>query len=91
MAQSKERQIAAQSSLKLVNEWATTCGKCLTLKELVGITNVIVDYVENGYSKELGDRLEEGGTAEEGHNMWRKEVQHQRMIAYGGRGYSRGG
>lgn len=58
MAQSKERQIAAQSSLKLVNEWATTCGKCLTLKELVGITNVIVDYVENGYSKELGDRLD---------------------------------
>ena len=58
MAQSKERQIAAQSSLKLVNEWASTCGKCLTLKELVGITNVIVDYVENGYSKELGERLD---------------------------------
>lgn len=56
--QSKERQIAAQSSLKLVNEWSTTCGKCLTLKELVGITNVIVDYIENGYSKEIGDRLD---------------------------------
>jgi len=50
MAQNKERQIGTQSSLKL-------CGKCLTLKELVGITNVIVDYVENGYSKEIGDRL----------------------------------
>ncbi len=46
MAQSKERQIAAQSSLKLINEWSHTCGKCLTLKELVAITNVIVDYVE---------------------------------------------
>jgi hypothetical protein len=58
MAQSKERQIAAQSSLKLINEWASTCNKCLTLKELVAITNVIVDYIEQGYSKELGDRLD---------------------------------
>ena len=56
--QSKERQIATQSSLKLINEWSSTCGKCLTLKELVSITNVMVDYVESGYSKEIGDRLE---------------------------------
>jgi hypothetical protein len=58
MAQNKDRQIATQSSLKIVLEWAGTCNKCITLKELVGITNVIVDYVENGYSKELGDRLD---------------------------------
>ena len=58
MAQSKERQIAAQSSLKLINEWSHTCGKCLTLKELVAITNVIVDYVEMGYSSEIGKRLD---------------------------------
>jgi len=58
MAQNKDRQIATQSSLKIVLEWSDTCGKCLTLKELVGITNVIVDYVENGYSKEIGDRLD---------------------------------
>ena len=57
MAQSKDRMISTQSSLKLVNDWATSCGKCLELVELVGITNVIVDYIENGYSKELGDRL----------------------------------
>jgi hypothetical protein len=25
---------------------------------MVAITNVIVDYVEKGYSKELGDRLD---------------------------------
>ena len=56
--QSKERQIATQSSLKLINEWSSTCGKCLTLKELCAVTNVIVDYVENGYSKEIGDRLD---------------------------------
>ena len=58
MAQNKERQIAAQSSLKLVLEWSTSCGKCLELKELVAITNVIVDYVENGYTAEIGKRLE---------------------------------
>jgi glutaredoxin-related protein len=56
--QSKERQIATQSSLKTILEWSASCGKCLELKELVAITNVIVDYVEMGYSKELGDRLD---------------------------------
>jgi hypothetical protein len=56
--QSKDRQIATQSSMKLILEWGNSCNKCLTLKELVAITNVIVDYVETGYSKELGDRLE---------------------------------
>lgn len=56
--QSTQRQIASQSSLKLVLDWGTTCNKCLTLKELVAITNVIVDYVESGYSKEIGERLE---------------------------------
>lgn len=58
MAQSKDRQIVTQSSLKLVLEWGTSYGKCLELKELVGITNVIVDYVENGYSAEIGKRLD---------------------------------
>jgi hypothetical protein len=58
MAQNKERQIATQSSLKLVNDWANSCNKCLTLKELIAITNVVVDYVEMGYSKELGERLD---------------------------------
>ena len=58
MGQNKERQIATQSSLKLILDWGNTCGKCLTLKELVGITNVIVDYVENGYSKKIGERLD---------------------------------
>ena len=58
MAQNKERQIESQSSMKLVLEWSVSCGKCLTLKELVGITNVIVDYVENGYTAEIGKRLD---------------------------------
>lgn len=58
MAQNKDRQIATQSSMKLVLEWSASCEKCITLKELVGITNVIVDYVENGYTAEIGKRLD---------------------------------
>ena len=50
--------IARQSQLKLVSEWGNNCGVCLSLKDMVAITNVMVDYVENGYTKELGDRLE---------------------------------
>ena len=57
-AQNTGRQIATQSSLKLVLDWSISCEKCLTLKELVGITNVIVDYVEGGYTKEIGERLD---------------------------------
>jgi len=57
MAQTQSRQIATQSSLKFVNDWAASCNQCLTLKEVISITNVIVDYVENGYSKEIGQRL----------------------------------
>jgi hypothetical protein len=57
MGNNKDRQIATQSSMKLVLEWSNSCGKCLELVELVGITNVIVDYIENGYSKEIGERL----------------------------------
>lgn len=56
--QSRDRKIATQSNLKLVNEWASQCGCCLTLKELVAITNVMNDYVDYGYSAELGERLE---------------------------------
>lgn len=58
MAQSKDRQIATQSSMKLVMDWANSCGKCLTLKELIGMSVVLVDYVENGYSKEIGERAD---------------------------------
>lgn len=57
-SQNTGKQIATQSSLKLVLDWSNTCKKCLTLKELVAITNVIVEYVEVGYTKELGDRLD---------------------------------
>ena len=49
--------IVRQSSLKFVQDYQRTIGTPLTLKEILGITNVIVDYCQNGYSKELGDRI----------------------------------
>ena len=52
-----QRQIVRQSSAKLVLSWAETCEKCLTLKELVGITEVFSDYVQYGYTKEVGERI----------------------------------
>jgi hypothetical protein len=35
-----------------------TCEKCLTMVEIVQITTVLNDFVENGYSKALTDRFE---------------------------------
>lgn len=54
----KEKQINTQSSLKFVLEWSKTCDKCLSLKDIVSITNVITDYVEQGWSTDLGKRLD---------------------------------
>ena len=57
-AQTTQKQIATQSSLKTIVDWANNSDIKLNLKELVAITNVIVDYVEFGYSAEIGTRLE---------------------------------
>ena len=58
MGQSKERQIATQSNLKLVVEYMNSCDKCLSMVEIIQVTTVLNDFVENGYSKELKDRFE---------------------------------
>jgi hypothetical protein len=50
--------IVRQSSLKFVQDYQRTIGCPLTIKEIMGITNVIVDYCQNGWSKELGTRVE---------------------------------
>lgn len=57
MAQSKDKQIMAQSQLKMAQEWSQSCGYCLTLKDLVSVSVVLMDFCENGYTKELGERL----------------------------------
>lgn len=50
--------IVRQSSLKFVQDYQRTIGVPLTIKEIMGITNVIVDYCQNGWSKELGGRVD---------------------------------
>lgn len=56
--QKNQESIVRQSTLKFVGDYCRMIGTPLTLKEVVGVTNVLVDYCQNGYSKELGDRLE---------------------------------
>lgn len=56
--QSTQLQIATQSNLKLVVEYMNSCDKCLSLTEVVQITTVLNDFVENGYSKEIKERFE---------------------------------
>jgi len=58
MPQTKEKQISTQSNLKLLVEYMQCRDKCLSLVELVQITTVLNDFVENGYSKELVARFE---------------------------------
>ncbi len=55
---STQDSIVRQSSLKFVQDYQRTIGCPLTIKEIMGITNVIVDYCQNGWSKELGQRVE---------------------------------
>lgn len=56
--QKTQDSIVRQSTLKFVGDYCRMIGTPLTLKEVVGITNVLTDYCQNGYSKELGDRLD---------------------------------
>jgi len=58
MANTTSQQIATQSNLKLVVEYMNSCDKCLTMVEIVQITTVLNDFVENGYSKSLSERFE---------------------------------
>lgn len=56
--QKNQESIVRQSTLKFVGDYCKMIGTPLTLKEVVGVTNVLVDYCQNGYSKELGERLD---------------------------------
>lgn len=56
--QKTQQSIMRQSQIKNVIEYCNIINKPLSLKEIIGVTNVLVDYCENGYSKEIGDRLD---------------------------------
>ena len=58
MAQEKDKIIVSQSMLKFTQEYSKQINRPFKLKEIAAITNVLVDYCMNGYSKEIGDRLE---------------------------------
>jgi hypothetical protein len=58
MAKNKEQQIVAQSSLKTVVEFAQANDYKLTLKDLLGISMVVCEFVETGWSKELAQRVD---------------------------------
>lgn len=58
MAQDTQKTIVTQSQLKFVQDYTKQIGVNLTLKEIVGVTNVLVDYCLNGYSAEIGKRLD---------------------------------
>jgi hypothetical protein len=58
MGQTKERQISTQSNLKLVVEYMNSCEKCLSLVEIIQITTVLNDFVENGYSQQIKERFD---------------------------------
>lgn len=58
MAQDTQKTIVTQSQLKFVFDYTQKLNLNLKLKELVGITNVLVDYCINGYSKEIGERFD---------------------------------
>ena len=56
--QKNQDSIVRQSTLKFVGEYCRIIGTPLSLKEVVGITNVLTDYCQNGYTKEIGERLD---------------------------------
>ena len=58
MAQDREKTIVTQSQLKFVQDYSRQLNVNLTLKEMVGITNVMVDYCLNGYSTYIAKRLD---------------------------------
>jgi hypothetical protein len=56
--QKNQESIVRQSTLKFVGDYCRIIGTPMTLKEIVGITNVLVEYCQEGYNKEMGDRLD---------------------------------
>jgi len=53
-----QEQIVAQSQLKLAFDYLNSKDTEFTSKELLGLTNLFIDYVVNGYTKELGERCD---------------------------------
>ena len=55
--QDTQRIIVSQSMLKFVMDYSKQIGKPLKLKEMVRISNVLVDYCINGNTNEINKTL----------------------------------
>jgi hypothetical protein len=56
--QDTQKIIVNQSMMKFTSDYLKQINLNLPLKDVIAITNVLSDYCVNGYSKELGSRLE---------------------------------
>ena len=56
--QKTQDSIVRQSSIKWTIDYLKMIGTPLPIKEVIGIANVVCDYCQNGYTKEMGDRLD---------------------------------
>jgi hypothetical protein len=54
----KQAAIVRQSQLKLVVDYLKQINLNLPLKDICGITNVMTDYVVEGYNKDIAQRLD---------------------------------
>ena len=56
--QDTQKIIVNQSMIKFTSDYLKQINLNLPLKDVIAITNVLSDYCVNGYSKEIGSRLE---------------------------------
>lgn len=54
----KQLMIVRQSSLKFVSEYLRLIGTPMTMKETIGMTEAVTNYVINGRTKEVTTKLE---------------------------------
>ena len=54
----KAERIARQSQIKFVFDYTQALGKELDMKTMVAATEVLTDWIVNGYTTKIGDRLE---------------------------------
>ena len=53
----KERIIVRQSQIKLALDYLTTCNICPTIQDLIRTTTMLEQYIIDGYSVELMNKL----------------------------------
>jgi hypothetical protein len=56
--QDTQKIIVNQSMMKFTSDYLKQINLNLPLKDVIAITNVLSDYCVNGYSKEIGSRLD---------------------------------